>query len=328
MSKQKLLYREQDYANFLCGWLRPLVEDVFDLVAYDPTQKYSQDYAVYTTYQQDYYKQNASAWFRQLEDNGHPIIIDHLLDGDVDTASEYDGNRLTIRSGHWMWYSTAIRAVDDGYDRYRPQRNITHDFLMLMNKQREHRDRVARELANELTHARWSYVEGGRPLDDPTERSSLVFWEFYMNPQWYDSTRFSLVVESWMRSDPWFSAPTGRSYKTEVSEKVYKPLAWYHPFIVFGSVDTLKFIRSQGFETFDNLWDESYDQATTDAGRFDQVVQLVKDILPTHNRMSGSFDSLTEEKLAHNHARFFDMSLVHDRFRNEILREIEEFICK
>ncbi len=327
MSKQKLLYREQDYANFLCGWIRPIVDRHFELVPFEPGRSYSNDHAIYTTYQQDFYNQNRSAWFRDLEFRGHRVIIDHLLDGDVDMPSEPDGARLTIRSPHWMWYSTAMRASCDGYDRYRPNTGLTHDFLMLMNKQRAHRDRMAQALTPQLTTARWSYVERDRPLDDPTERSGPVFWEFYMNPQWYDSTRFSVIVESWMRSDAWFRSPTGRNYKTEVSEKIYKPLAWFHPFVLAGSIDTLKFIRSQGFETFDHLWSESYDTVTVDNDRLEAVIDLVKDVVPQHNRHSGAWDAVTQEKLRHNHHRFFDLSLVIERFETEILDEIKRFTC-
>ena len=170
-------------------------------------------------------------------------------------------------------------------------------------------------------------MERDRPLDDPTERSGPVFWEFYMNPQWYDSTRFSVVVESWMRSDAHFRSPTGRNYKTEVSEKIYKPLAWFHPFVVAGSIDTLKFIRSQGFETFDHLWSESYDSITTDSARLDAVIDLVRDVVNQHNCRSGAWDSITWEKLQHNHHRFFDQRLVVERFHREILDEIEAFVC-
>ena len=328
MALPQLIYRDEDYGNFLCGWFRNIIDSRFQLVPFESGRTYDKNAAIYTTYQVDFYNQNTNAWFRNLEKQGHRVIIDHLLDGDVDLPHEYDGSRLTIRSPHWMWYSTAIRAVSDGYHKYTPQPNLSHDFLMLMNKRRAHRDQVQEALSQQLEHARWSYVEAGRPLDDPGERSSNVFWEFYTNPQWYDSTRFSLVVESWMRSDAWFAKPGGRNYKTEVSEKIYKPLAWYHPFVVLGSVDTLKFIRSEGFETFDNLWDESYDQTTTDAGRFDRVVQLVKDILPNHNRFSGELDKITQEKLRHNHYHFYNMDLVHERFNTEILDVIEEFVCR
>jgi hypothetical protein len=134
-------------------------------------------------------------------------------------------------------------------------------------------------------------------------------------------------VESWMRSDAWFRSPTGRNYKTEVSEKIYKPLAWFHPFVVAGSVDTLKFIRSQGFETFDHLWCENYDSVTVDSARLAAVIDLVRDVVQQHNRHSAAWDTVTQEKLHHNHHRFFDLTLVTQRFENEILAEIQEFIC-
>jgi len=319
----KLIYREQDYCNFIAGWIRPLAEERFQLVPWDPTARYGPGHAVLSTFQQDF---DARAWFRPLEQQGLPVIIDHLWDSDAATQHRYLGHKLELRSGNWVWYEMSLRATSDGYHQYRPNRQLTHDFLMLMNKQREHRDRIAEKLSVELETARWSYVDRGRLIGDDNERATPVFWEFYMNPQWYDTTRFSVVVESWMRSDPWFLSPTFPNYKTEVSEKVYKPLAWFHPFVVVGSVDTLSFLRQQGFETFDNLWDESYDTVAGDWARFDAAVSLIKTVVREHNRHSAPFDAVTDEKLAHNHHRFFDMTRVQQGIRNEILDPIEEFL--
>jgi len=37
------------------------------------------------------------------------------------------------------------------------------------------------------------------------------------------------------------------------------------------------------------------------------------------------YDSLTQQKLAHNHSRFFDQTLVKDRFVKEIINPIMEY---
>lgn len=323
MKKIKLIYNELDYSTFRMGCIQPIVEQVFDFVQWDPAINYGSGHAVLTTFQTDF---DPNAWFRPLMNQGIRVIVDHLWDSDVDTPSRNLGQKLDLRSGHWSWYSTALRAHDDGFREYRPQRNLTHDFLMLMYKLRDHRDRITQELAHELQTARWSYVERGRFIGDPLERETGIYWPFYMNPQWYDSTRFSVVVESWMRGDAWYVSHSYPNYKTEVSEKVYKPLAWFHPFIVMGSADTLQFLQRQGFETFSELWDESYDTITGDNDRFNAVVSLVRDVVKQHNSKSTSFDSITEEKLKHNHHRFFDIPLISQRVRDEILTDVEAFL--
>ena len=324
MSKPKLLFRTQDMPNFNSGWILPLVVEHFDLVEYDPVSTYSRDYSVLTVYQQDF---EAEPWYRHLEQAGHKIVLDHLFDSDTATASfKMHDTKLDLRSPHWMWYHTAILAAHNGYDAMRFEPAYRWDFLCLMNKQRDHRDRVMHELAQPLESARWSYVDRGREIGDCEERATPVFWEYYNNPDWYNSTCWSLVVESYMRSDAWFRAPEYPNYRTEISEKSYKPMAYYHPAVVCGSVDTLKFLRSQGFETWDNLWDESYDGVPEDAARCDTVLNLVRDVVKTYNRDWGRWDLTTQLKLEHNHARFFDLDLVRRRFRDEIIADVLEFI--
>lgn len=324
MSKPKLICRTQDYPNFLQGWITPLVTPHFDLVEWQPDAKYHTSDTVLAYFVQEF---NEDAWYRPLERAGHKVILDHLFDSDVDTKSYLiSDHKLDLRSPHWMWYRTALLASHYNYDQYRPARHYEHDFLCLMNKVRDHRDRVMNELRSELTTARWSYVDRGIDIGDVNERATEVFWEYYMNPQWYDSTCWHFVVESYMRGDPWFASPQFPNYKTEISEKSYKPLAYYQPFVTLGSVDTLSFLRSQGFETFDNLWSEYYDTIPGDVDRANFVIQHVKDIVKIYNKKWKGWDSLTEEKLEHNHNRFFDMDTVKLRFVQEIIGDIMEFV--
>lgn len=324
MALPKLLYRVEDYPNFNQGWIRPLVDVHFELVPWVPGTDTSTITAVLTTYQEDFLEH---AWFRPWEQAGVPVIVDHLLDSDVDTVSfRLHDRKLDLRSGHWMWYKHSIMGSHFGYDQYRPKRNYTHDFLCLMNKMRDHRDRVMQDLAPELAHARWSYVDRGRQMNDPSEKNSPVFWLFYFNPEWYNTTCWHFVVESYMRSDRYFESPTYPNYRTEISEKSYKPLAHFQPMVVLGSVDTLKFLHSQGFETFSNLWPETYDSVASDSERLTTVFDLVRDITQTYNRHWGSWDSTTEQKLQHNHERFFDLATVRKRFEQEIIGDIREFL--
>lgn len=327
MSKRpKLIYRELDYPNFNQAWIRPLVEQHFEMVAWQPMQSYSKDCLVLTYYTQDF---DAAAWFRPLEANGHCVIVDHLFDSDTATPSRRIHDRkLQLRNPHWMWYRTALLAADAGYNHYQPNRHYSHDFLCLMNKIRDHRDRVQNELSQCLTHARWSYVDRGIDIGDSNERQTKVFWEYYMNPQWYDSTCWHLVVESWVRTDAWTANPSFPNYRTEISEKSYKPLAYFQPFVVLGSVDTLKFLKTQGFETFDNLWSEHYDTIESDAARVDWVLDHVRDLVTVYNRHWPGWDRHTQDKLQHNHARFFDLATVKRRFDTEIIGDIMEFIAQ
>jgi hypothetical protein len=226
-----------------------------------------------------------------------------------------------------MWYREALNYTWVGYNRYVPQRTIDRSFLLLMNKQREHRDRILVDLEPLLNDALYSYVDRGISIKDSDVRDSSldnIYWLWYFNPSWYDRTAFSVVAESWMRSDAWFRNPEFPNYRTEVSEKIYKPLAYQHPLIVYGSEGTLRYLHGNGFETFSNLWDESYDLVENDLARFASASRTVRSGANEYGR--GQYDQLTQAKIAHNAARFWDLDLVTERFHAEISRDIMEYI--
>jgi hypothetical protein len=80
----------------------------------------------------------------------------------------------------------------------------------------------------------------------------------------HDHSWFSVVTETEMRARP-----------SRVTEKVLKPLVNFHPFIVLGSPGTLAMIRSYGFVTFEELFDESYDELLDPRTRFDAVYREI-----------------------------------------------------
>jgi hypothetical protein len=63
-----------------------------------------------------------------------------------------------------------------------------------------------------------------------------------------------------------------------ISEKVFKPIINYQPFIVLSSYGYLKKLRSYGFKTFGDYWDESYDDIENPDDRFKKLLQLVREL--------------------------------------------------
>ncbi len=80
----------------------------------------------------------------------------------------------------------------------------------------------------------------------------------------YKNTYISLVTETFFYEDDYI-----------VTEKVYKPMSHFHPFIILGSPYTLKYLRSMGFKTFGDFWDESYDEEENNDKRFEKVFNLI-----------------------------------------------------
>ena len=324
----RLIYNTTEYPCFLHNCVDHLVKPYLKIEPWDQTQSYNPaDTAILTTH----VGALASVkWYQNFVDQGFRLVVDHLWDSDVDVPSKIFDNTLILRNKNWIWYRESLYYKSAGYDQYQPRRNYRYKFLMPMHMIRDHRDLAIQTLAPVLDQALYSYVARGRRLPgdiDPSTQSS-VYWIYYFNPDWYDSTCFSVVVESYMRSDHWVPSegPGPIMYRTEVSEKIFKPLAYQHPFVVFGSVDTLKYLKREGFETFSNLWDESYDAIDNDADRHaavsERVIQIVNEV-----DFSLGLDALTQEKIAHNHARFFDTALIEKRFVDEIVGDVLRFLA-
>jgi hypothetical protein len=63
-----------------------------------------------------------------------------------------------------------------------------------------------------------------------------------------------------------------------ISEKVFKPIINYQPFIVLSAYGYLKKLRSYGFKTFGDYWDESYDDIENPGDRFKKLLQLIREL--------------------------------------------------
>lgn len=345
----QLVYDPFEPSFCVSACLRPLLEPWFDLVPYNPDHTYHAQTipsqlirasAVVTVYQTA--EGPGPTWYHELEQQGCRIIVDHLLDSDIDSASTQLHNQLTLRNGRWMWYWAALRWAQAGYQRPPPQRHRDRDFLLMMNKQRDHRDQILHDLQPLLAGALWSYIERGHDIEEVDQRtgsSSLHWYDFY-HPSWYGRTAFSVISESWMRSDAYFANPDPPApnkalnlrpnFRTEVSEKIFKPLAFSHPFLVYGSEGTLRYLHSLGFETWDNLWDERYDTQTQDQARLQAVTQAVhyavKWLPHLMSQPDHAWDLRTEQKIQHNRARFWDLDFVSQQVTKEVIGDILEFV--
>ena len=97
---------------------------------------------------------------------------------------------------------------------------------------------------------------------------------------------------------------TGR--RLHLTEKTFKPICLRMPFIIVGTQGSLKYLRSYGFKTFGNLWDESYDDEINDDQRIEKIAFTVKamDILPQDEKQR-LFD-MAEEICEHNYNHFYN----------------------
>lgn len=80
--------------------------------------------------------------------------------------------------------------------------------------------------------------------------------------------------------DTWISVISEASFAEDtcfISEKSFKPIATCHPFIMYGNKHSLKYLKSLGYRTFGDFFDESYDNLES-WDRLDAIIKLLKDI--------------------------------------------------
>lgn len=131
---------------------------------------------------------------------------------------------------------------------------------------------------------------------------------FVPSEQYYIDTFFSLVTETEVKNESLF-----------VTEKTSKPITWLHPFIILGSPYTLKYLRSLGYETFPEIFNESYDEEEVSSKRFDMIRQQILTFCSlTSSRKIVLFQSVID-KLKHNRKMW------NERYTNRHLPIINAF---
>jgi hypothetical protein len=94
-----------------------------------------------------------------------------------------------------------------------------------------------------------------------------LWGEIYLQAEPYIDTYFSVVTETV------FDYPY--SFRTE---KIAKPLAIGHPWIVASGAGFYRDMRNLGFRTFDGIIDESFDTIDNHQARMDRIVEIVVDL--------------------------------------------------
>ena len=212
----------------------------------------------------------------------------------------------------------------------------THPFLCLMRNPHTHRWVTLLELYNtgllykglvsfSGTHEDYATYHGPRldplllsklPLivDIPTKNyDPRVQWNSGLGARLYQITHFSLVVESHID-------------RVHLTEKICKPLAYGHPFMVIGGQYYLRTLRSLGFQTFGQWWDESYDTIISDSERIHAVVTLTQKVSEWSDSTWSNFHDASHSVTTHNKELIRSEKFMHKVL--DILEEIRIPILK
>ena len=86
----------------------------------------------------------------------------------------------------------------------------------------------------------------------------------------YLNSYLSIIVEEDPYQFPYFFI---------LSEKTFRPIFYKHLFILIGNQFLLRSLREKGYQTFDSLWDESYDEIFDEEERVEAALKQAKDLI-------------------------------------------------
>ena len=186
-------------------------------------------------------------------------------------------------------YDQNLRAQQQYQEQYTVNRPCK--FLFLNGRARPHRKYLLERLADLLDQAIWTNLDTGngaiKLLDPQYEFADFdvnidtagqtfvkhqlfppnVWGDVIMEARPYIDTYFSLVTET-VHAYPY-------SFRTE---KIWKPVAIGHPWIVAANRGFYQDLHRMGFQSFGHVIDESFDSIENNQDRLERVAEIVRDL--------------------------------------------------
>lgn len=281
----------------------------FNVQLYDANKTYDKSSTVFLFYYNIHTLINF-VLIEKLKDEGYKVVLDQLHDSNnIDYESTKDVLRLHISD--WFWVNEFYINKAHKLDEYVPNRTYSKKAFMPMLRQNIWRDRVF-DLFKDQHHDMIYSYNNNPALITAVELPSVRDRSF--NPAWYNDTCFSVVAETRI-----VFPSDCHEKELFVTEKTWKPIAFSHPFIFIAEPGMIAYLRSRGFETYNNLFDESYDSITDLKVRIHNVHQQVADFNKRPH------DKLTLEKIDFNRNLFYNEQRVDKIIKEQIINPIMEY---
>jgi len=185
--------------------------------------------------------------------------------------------------------------------------NKPYKFLFLNGRTRPHRKYMIECMrdANLLEHALWTNLDT-TPVYHHTYQTHLFNREsaIHLLPDQYEVERYHLTKHTqfehsfvkhelfdnqwgdvYIRAEPYIDtyfslvSETVFDYPYSLrSEKIYKPLAMGHPFVVIANRGFYQDLHRAGFQTYHSLIDESFDLIDDNQARLNRIAAVVQDL--------------------------------------------------
>lgn len=343
------------FGDLSASYLEQILAQYFDLDVYDDNKTYDKSTVFAITRPEHLEQQHlnkhlsqgcklivANLW--EARSYWHPYDFKDYLDNVfliVGCKNLFDfGWKHMVNVPNWFWYNESLwYSLTPEFAKiknYKPNRTNCKKFFMPIRLHKPFRTHIVNTYKPVLDDAIWSYCgQWGKdgqqlPIDETSPIADMA-WDRQFNKSWYNDTYFTVAVETAFatqlgidRTKPGsnFSSDSGQlPCELFVTEKTFKPIAFKHPFQVLGMPGTLEFLKNNGFETYDHIFDESYDSMP----EFEDRILKVLDNITTFN-VDKYNDPLTEQKMEHNYRLFYNIDRVVKGVKQELIEPLLEWI--
>jgi hypothetical protein len=221
-----------------------------------------------------------------------------LLDFTLDVDSKYD-KRFLCFNRRWRSHRPLVVALlkaydllDKGYVSLGPcdDKHDWKEFYPFMKFQHSQNSRVS-EILESIESDMLQL--GPLYLDFPDLTINLPDIEDVSKP-YYQNSLVSIVNETNFFTDTLYNS------SRFLSEKIFKPIAFGHPFVLVTVPKSLELLRSLGYKTFHPYIDESYDYENDDYKRLFMILDQVKKICEYNDEQVIEFINNVKPIVKHN----------------------------
>jgi hypothetical protein len=204
-------------------------------------------------------------------------------------------------------------------------------FITLNHRWRAHRYHLLQELRRRgiLTDHNYSFVGTGSPPmgEQPFVKLPCVFARRYIrrnsviplrSPDGYSEESHFSQIDIGFMSRAYVNVVTETLFYGDLfflTEKTFKPLLFGQPFIIVGPRGTLRHLREQGYRTFGEIWNESYDDMPNTFDKLKVIAGLLEGL--TLKRLRAAEPQL-REICAYNRTVFINKD-----YRKELIMKLE-----
>jgi hypothetical protein len=311
--------------NLTYPLLEKNISQFFDITPYNANINYDKSSTVFSLNQFQFNENRDVA--DNLIDAGYKFVFENLQESNIpeyldnpnilfmigSTCSKFNQKNV-VQVPLYFWYCES-KAWGGGITDYKDMPRASKfkkKFLLMMNYAKPFRTQIYEKFSDIIDQSLCSFVDKGIRLEGDIDRNAQ-YWDRHINIDWYNKTQFSVVVETTMHSG---------LENIFLTEKTMKPLALRHPYITLSCLNSVALLKESGFESYENLFDESYDSMEYANTRIDHVYNQVK----SYASAETDYDALTKQKIEHNYNLFFNEQEVNRRYKLDVINPILEFI--